>query len=268
MPVTNYIAPENYAVPSLRGAFERASPTTWRNAPGHEVLCDHELFPGCGYATEDEARLLYRIAAASMRERDDRIIEIGSHTGWTGAHLLAGALSVNRTASYIGLDPEYRQATHNHTHDPVLFLQRAVDNFRRAGEMLGRPLLDSASFSGRGSDEFIPNAARHDERYRLAFIDGDHSPGLPLRDAKLALSVADDDCVIAFHDTIGDSVQEALKFLIVQGFNARVYRTPQFVSVAWRGDFTMPSHTPDPYFDWRAWMEQLSRSVDLFELSK
>ena len=48
------------------------------------------------------------------------------------------------------------------------------------------------------------------------------------------------------HDGVGKPVQEAVEWLMANGFKARAYFTPHLVFCCWRGDFAPPDHIPDP----------------------
>src|SRR4051812_917290 len=86
-----------------------------REHDGDTVLCDPEFNPGCGYMSMREVKILYELA----RSRPGRWCEIGSHTGWSAAHVvLAG-----EGATFMDLiDPEYSVPT---------FRERTEENLRR-----------------------------------------------------------------------------------------------------------------------------------------
>ncbi len=48
------------------------------------------------------------------------------------------------------------------------------------------------------------------------------------------------------HDGVGRPVQEAVQWLMANGFKARAYFSPHLVFCCWRGDFVPPDHEPDP----------------------
>lgn len=69
---------------------------------------------------------------------------------------------------------------------------------------------------------------------------------IPLQDAQGAHQHLTDNGVIVFHDFIGTPVQQAVAWLIQQGYKYRIYTTPQMVAWCWRGNFEPPEHVPDP----------------------
>lgn len=193
--------------PYLRFAFPHAEPCDleWLG-----TLQDDTFNPGCGYTTTAESALLYRLACAFPGEW----IEIGSHTGWSGAHI-ASAPGVMLHA----VEPMFKVAA---------FYRRALENWARAG-VLHRIVPHSAC-----SWELTLDG----ETFQGAFVDGDHEPGQPLRDAEILLPLMAERCVIAFHDHVGPPVQEAVTWLTGHGFNSVVYLTVQQLAVCWRGDWT------------------------------
>ena len=82
--------------------------------------------------------------------------------------------------------------------------------------------------------------------YEGVCIDGCHEDGQPQRDARNAVKHLAPTGVIMLHDGVGRPVQEAVEWLMGQGFKARAYFTPHLVFCCWRGDFTPPDHEPDP----------------------
>lgn len=78
-------------------------------------------------------------------------------------------------------------------------------------------------------------------------IDGDHDRPQPLKDAQNASKHLAPDGVIVMHDLWGEPVQDAVTWLMYNGFKARIYKTPHGVAVCWRGNyFKPPEHVPDP----------------------
>ena len=68
----------------------------------------------------------------------------------------------------------------------------------------------------------------------------------PQADAYGAAMHLHDTGVILLHDGFGEPVQEAVRWLQDQGFRTRIYLTPHIVACCWRGDFTPPTHIPEP----------------------
>jgi len=221
---------------------------------GHDVLSDwadkSDLDPlfglyktGCGFWTHDEAAILYTIA----KKIGGRWADIGSHTGWTSAHIKPGALEV------MMVDPLYAVEE---------FRNRAVANMR----------LASASWYLLATTAKTFFSGEHG-RFSGIVIDGDHEPGEPLQDAIGAAKHLTVNGVILFHDFVGLPVREAVRYLMVEeSMSVKLYQTPHVVACCWRpGDaggvaFVPPVHTPDrviaelrlhqrwPEFDWEPYL--------------
>lgn len=235
--------------PMFRYAREM-DPAIWQNAQRHTVLCDPELFAGCGYATHDEAVLLLAIAA-KLRRDGSVWVEIGSHTGWTAAHIADAGVDV------IAIDPEYGTPVYNQTGDPNRFFMRTRDNVEACG------LRYRVSLTPGVSGDWLPKMDGLDG----VFVDGDHIAPAPLEDAKMAAAAIRPGGVVVFHDAVGAPVQDAIRWMISAGFKCRIYRTPQLLTVCWRDGFEPPPHDPDPAFDWTGWLshvvpDDLSRYLD------
>jgi len=186
-----------------------------------------------GWISADEAAILWEIA---HRIKGDWL-EIGSQTGWSGAHIahLTGVRSV------LMLEPRLRERA---------FFERWLENMdnvrqydapnAKADTAILHPVaLRSDQYSVIGDQDFFDGV----------FIDGDHDSPVPQLDAQFALSRLRPRGVIAFHD-FGGPVLEAVKYLLQDhgtgGMHCRIYDTPQMVAVCWRGDFQPPDHVSDP----------------------
>ncbi len=212
----------NLTCPDLTPAFKHTFSTV--GPFGHAVLHDEDFGRGCGYMSHDEAAILANIAGVVGGDW----VEIGTHTGWSIAHLaLGGAFLLD------GIDPQFQFKP---------FLARAKENLAAAG-FDGKAWLRAVT-----SAEYF--AAAGDEKYSGAVIDGCHSAPAPLEDAQMVLPRLEDRAAVVFHDFRGQPVREGVQWLINQGFKFRVYNTPQMLTVCWRGDIEMPVHTPDPAVNW------------------
>ena len=87
-------------------------------------------------------------------------------------------------------------------------------------------------------------------RWSLIFIDGNHTRPHPLRNAKAAAIVAEDEALILIHNTASPDVAEGLAFLRVNGWNTMVYQTMHIMGVAWRGRVEPVPHLPDAAVNW------------------
>jgi hypothetical protein len=222
-------------VPDLRPFFKHLH---WRPMPhsmGIEVASDWAdkdendpvfgLYKRCGLWTMDEVAILYNCARQFPGGAG---LDIGSHTGWTTAHLWAGT-----GGAVSAMDPLYRGDTG--------FFARMRTNTDAVGFM-SHPLVVT-------SDEWFETIRRNspDPWLRVAVIDGDHCSPHPLSDAQnVAKRMIWQRGAILLHDAIGKPVQDAVVWLAEAGFNVKVYRTVHVVAVAWRGEFEPPGYQEHP----------------------
>ena len=217
----------NLTAPDLTPHFKHLVSRPMAHSFGHDVPSDwgdkadddpvFGLYKRCGMWTHDEAAILYCVAmTCSVRGW----IDIGSHTGWTTAHIAAIG-----TAFY-AIDPMYA------IHD---FQRRALDNLNWTASGQLFPFTSSGMFS------------LFTEAMKVSgfCIDGDHEPGEPLKDAQNSVKHLADTGVIMLHDGTGQPVREAVEWLMRKGMKCRAYFTPHLVFCCWRGDFVPPDHEPD-----------------------
>jgi predicted O-methyltransferase YrrM len=147
--------------------------------------------------------------------------ELGSHTGWSAAHVAAAGNVV------VAVDPEF---TANRA-----MLERAQGNWYRCGL---RGVMIPAGVRSReyfaGSD--VPN-------FDGIVIDGDHTAPEPLLDAQQALAAlypAPRPGVIVLHDYRGQPVKDAVEWLRAQGMRVQTYDTMNGLAVCWRGEVAVP----------------------------
>lgn len=213
------------------GPFGHDVPHDWADKGNDPDFDVYRLV--CGLWTHDEAAILWNIA----RRVGGSWMDIGAHTGWTSAHIATATL-----ASVMPIDPMLDQ----------LASKNFYLRFRENTKMLGDFAMWNAGLTSQ--DIFGPSIGRWFEKGFC--IDGDHSRPIPLQDAQGAHQHLSENGVIVFHDFIGTPVQEAVAWLIQQGYKYRIYTTPQMVACCWRGDFQPPEHVPDPAiaaaqpFDW------------------
>ena len=213
-------------MPDLRPQFKHLH---WRPMPhafGVDVASDWSdkagddpqfgLYKNCGLWTMEEVAILYN---ASRGVKGGRALDIGSHTGWTSAHILAGGHPV------VAVDPMYALSE---------FVNRTMENTKAGVQMTHR--TSNQYFSDIGESV----------KFSLICIDGDHTEGAPLQDAMNTAKHLADTGVIIFHDFIGAPVREGVRYLMDLGFHCRVYYTPHMIGLCWRGDFVPPDHVPDP----------------------
>ena len=199
--------------PNLLPAFPHTAEFIVNGLP---TLHDIDFQPSCGYVSIEEARILWQCA----RDFPGTWVEIGSHTGWSGAHIADGLLgSYGRV---VAIEPQFVQLD---------FFVRARQNWHRA--KIDHRIFPVAALS---KDYFAGCV----ETFSGAFVDGDHSVGEPLHDARMLLPRLADRAVVIFHDGSGAPVHEAAAFMGHQGFTVRVYGTMGTMVVCWRDEWTPP----------------------------
>lgn len=217
----------NLTAQDIQPHFKHAHCRPMPHSFGHDVLSDWAdrpkddpvfgLYKNCGFWTHDEAAILYTVA----EQVGGYWLDIGSHTGWTAAHIAAAGCRV------FGLEPMARVP---------MFAKRIQENLLPFGEEI--------VVSELRSDEWF--AERRPVSFSGVVVDGDHGRPCPLNDAIGAMEHLRDAGVILFHDAIGAPVQEGVMHVVSQGFRCKVYSTPHVVVLCWRGEFEPPAHTPDP----------------------
>ncbi len=223
---------------------------------GHDMPSDPDFEPNCGYCTHDEIAILHATLSGPQFHRKT-VIDIGARFGWT-----AKAIYQATGGAVLAVDPILKWGTPEYT--------RFEANLGKTrGGILPFPVTSGEFFTAR------QKAARRETvgefgRYSAFMIDGNHDVPEPLNDAKGALSIATDDCVMIFHDGRGKPVSDAVTFLLDNGFRARFYWTPNGMFVAWRGfeGWAPPDHDRDPAIDWRGVEDGMRRDIDMGRLSQ
>lgn len=215
--------------PPDMGAFKLRSDVV-QNC-GHDCPSDPDFEPMCTFMTHDEIAILYEVMKRMHRRT---VIEIGSRFGWS-----AKAINAATAGCVICLDP---------------ILQYGKPEFERFRENLGASFGHMIPVPKTSQQFFLDrNTESRITRYSGFVIDGNHDTPEPLNDAKGCLSLATEDCVMVFHDGRGKPIQDAVAWLMDQGFSAKFYCTPNGMFVCWRGfaGWTPPVHDADPAIDWR-----------------
>ena len=221
----------NLTCPDLTPHFKHLHSRVMPHSMGHDVPSDWAdkadddpvfgIYKRCGMWTHDEAAILYNVAHSLKGDWCD----IGSHTGWTSAHI-----------------GDAFEDGHVVCVDPLLALDEVAN--RCLGHLNAVDI--EASIIRCTSASYFDGLEKDDDVVEGFCIDGDHEPGKPLEDAQHAVEHLADTGVIMLHDGTGRPVREAVEFLIRERFHARVYYTPHIVFCCWRGDFKPPDHVPDP----------------------
>jgi len=199
------------------------------------------IYKQCGVWTDEESAILFNIAASV----GGNWLDIGAHTGWTAAHQAEAGCSVIAVDCMLVL-PEFAGR----------FAENA-DKWIKAGSV--------RAFAGMSNDFFVslPSLAEP-QTFSGVVIDGNHDRPGPIQDAQNAAKHLSGDGVILFHDFWGAPVQEAVTWLMDEGFKSRIYLTPHGVACCWRGAFVPPHHGPNPSIDWPSVM----RGVSAYDFSR
>jgi len=225
----------NLEAPDLRPYFKYTNERVMPYSMGHDVLSDFAdkadddpvfgVHKRCGFWTLDEAAILYNCAS----QFGGPALDIGGHTGWTGAYLADSVKSF-----VLIIDPMYSND---------LFLSRTHENLHSylSGGGLSVPPTVMA-IPSTSSDYFKDNKSK----FSVIVIDGNHSAPYPLEDAQNSAKHLTDRGLILLHDYRGEPIKEAYRWLLANGFQGKTYRTPNGVAVCWRGEFTPPMHVHDP----------------------
>jgi len=196
--------------------LRRAVPHIWRTDT-------REPSRATGVISVEEAAILY----AAATTRTGRVgMEIGSHFGWSTAHLLAAGLTVD------AVDPAFG--------DPVRLAQ--VTESLRDWHDDNRVRL----WAGYSPNVLAGVAATRQEPYAFAFIDGLHSNDGPVNDVLGIEPHLSDDALLVFHDLTFTDVATAVRLLKSKGWNIAVYNTMQVMAAAWRTGPPPPDYDGDP----------------------
>jgi hypothetical protein len=226
----------NLVAPDLTANFKHTTCRVMPHSLGHDLLSDFAdkadddpvfgIHKRCSFLSHDEAAILYHCAQQAQGTWAD----IGCHTGWTTSHISAA------------LDEPVKNVV---AIDPALEDARFATRF-----MANCPHLITSAFMFEGkSQDWIANWMGH-KYLSGAMIDGNHDDPEPLKDAQGCAAICLPDACIVFHDLLGKPIQDAVVWLLDNGWSAQVYYTPHMMAVAYRGGFNPPDHVRDPAIDW------------------
>ncbi len=212
--------PEAFNCPDLSSLFPHAQNTNTDTCPDkrlrrqvpHIWRTDTREKPNkTGNISTEEAALLYALA---KQKEGSRGIEIGSHFGWSTAHLLQAGLFLD------AIDPAFSNK----------------ERFRQVSDSLQKWVDEGSIKLWPGySPQIIPAiSATQDQLYSFAFVDGNHDNEGPILDVKALMPFLTTDARIVFHDLTFSDVAAAVRYLKNIGWQVRVYNTMQVMAVAWR----------------------------------
>ncbi len=224
--------PPGIDAPDLTGLFPYAQPQNPWNVPSpylrpevpHLWRTDsrNDMPYTIGNASVEEAVCLYALARQFEGKRG---LEIGSHFGWTAAHLVAAGLHLDC------VDPEFLREVRSK------LVSESLDKVSGTG---------SYRLWGGYSPDILPEVRESKpEPWSFAFIDGRHDGSAPADDARGVLPFLAPDALVVFNDLAAPDVEAGLAVFRNAGFSTRLFNTMQILGVAWRGDVTIFDHVAD-----------------------
>ncbi len=185
----------------------------------HIYRVDSRIKQPIGYASYEEATCLYNLARPFAGKMG---LEIGTHFGWTAAHLRKANLELDCVDPAFQ-DPERLQAVSE------VFDQIPSDRPYRLHAMHSPECLQGLN-----------------TKWSFIFIDGYHEGLAPENDAKGVIGLCEEDAMVVFHDMFSPHVARGLAVFKEAGWNVRLFHTMQIIGVAWRGNVEVPEHIQDP----------------------
>lgn len=179
--------------------------------------------PATGNASVEEAACLYTLAKPFAGGRG---LEIGTHFGWTAAHLLAAGLRLDC------VDTAFDDPTR------IAAVSQALDSVPCAGTY--------RLWAGASPGILAKVRAADPDPFAFAFIDGNHDGDAPAEDARAVIPLMAEDACVVFHDMTSPHVAAGLEACARAGFRTRLWNTQQILGVAWRGNVDPPEHVADP----------------------
>lgn len=204
----------NTLIDRFPNLIEVASPSP---LPG--VFYQDAELGGAITCTASEALIL----DALMLSVDPRhAVEIGSYIGWSSAHL---AWHIDGELTCID----------NYSEGPGNLQGSHPDAPTRFWENINRtPGKDAVRLYEYASPDILPVAVPP-EKWGLAFIDGWHLDGQPLKDVQGVIPHLLEDAPIVLHDLWMPDVRAAGDYLNAQGWHSYLLPTPGCLGVFWRG---------------------------------
>lgn len=196
--------------------LRKQAPHIWRSDTRHVGAIT-------GNASVEEAACLYTFARQFAGRRG---LEIGTHYGWTAAHLLAAGLRLDC------IDPAFADPARKAAIEDALNRTPGGNGYRLwsgVSPAIVKEVRDSA-----------------EEPWSFAFIDGDHDGEAPANDAREVMKHLAPDAMVVFHDLTSPHVEQGLDVFRAAGFSTRLINTMQVLGVAWRGNVQPPDHVADP----------------------
>jgi predicted O-methyltransferase YrrM len=210
----------NLFIDDIRAAFpmmvEQPSPRGW----GDPCFQDKELRGALGISAQ-EGMILHRLVQLAMPAH---ILEIGSYVGWSAAFCLF------ETKSFMTCIDSFTEGNGTLETTPNW---RVKDRFDENLTHLG--VIDRVSLITECSPECLPAVVLPRSRgYGMAFVDGWHFDGQPLRDVQGVVPLIRPTGILVLHDAWMGNVQDAVSWLLQAGWNIHMCPTSNQLAIAWR----------------------------------
>lgn len=165
------------------------------------VLCDRDFEPHCGYMSFKEISILQNI----VEEIKGKWLEIGSHTGWSGAHVAEKCDEI-----YL-VDPQYNN---------IKFKERTIENLKMC-EIYNKCKLYATDNYFDSNNNFFDGI----------IIDGNHDSPYPLMDAISADKIINENGCIFFHDYNGNPIKDAVDFLHKKNYEITTFNSINGIAI-------------------------------------
>jgi predicted O-methyltransferase YrrM len=208
------VNPYSVRWPYLRSSIPHIFRSDTRSPTSHVI----------GNASYEEAVCLHTVARQFANRRG---LEVGTHFGWSGVHLLAAGLDMDFVDPACG--DSAREAALRSTFDQV-----ASRGKYRLWPGRSPDVIETIRQQGTG------------EQWAFVFIDGDHDGDAPSRDAHAIIPHCAENAVVMFHDLTSPFVARGLRVFKEFGWSIKIYNTMQILGLAWRGKVQIPEHIQDP----------------------
>ena len=222
----------NLTAPDLSPHFKQllVRPRPW--SLGHDIPSDPDYEPENCFMSHDEAAILWQCAYSMSGDW----VDIGARFGWSTIHVASAGCNV------VAVD---------HVLKLIVAQERLEGNLHFWWHRISEVISKSSSIALAQLNANNYGISDRPVKYFAGFcIDANHDSPEPTNDARGCLKIAAPDCCIVFHDFRGRPIRDAVRFLMGEGFRARVYWTPSMMAVCWRGNFVPPVHVRDPKVDW------------------
>ena len=221
---------------AVSGALLEAFPRLMATSDEQEPAYRDADFTGPIAATWKEASILHALV---KRLKPKTVVEIGSASGWTAAHMRA---AMPQDGHLICVDPFIETARGLVKEGSQAAANRLYENMERAG------FPDGWGLHMQPSPYILDRVAEFLGKFEFVFVDGWHSDGQPARDVEGALAEAAEGCVFALHDMHMTDVADAGMLLANKGYHYHRFNTRHNLAIFVPN--TWPENGPQKFPKW------------------